>query len=192
MDYAVIVDAIKRVTGLDAPVYYNDMEASFQGSPYFGIGNHIMDIVPEEVLNDPFYDPIDFIENSHIGYFHIGLPEKIFRKKNDFVYRVVGELLKENGINTKLDEALLEVFVILHEFGHAHQVLVSYEGNIERYIIDTHKESDFNSYLIRTSGLGGTEEGLRLHKSTLTEKYADAFAVQYFNAVVGEIRQGAA
>lgn len=187
MGYEKIVEVIKEVTGLNVPVYFCDIEAGFKGSPYFGIGHHIWDIVPEDLLDNPMFEAVDFIENKHLKYYHVGLPEEIMKKNDAYVYKVIEEQLKSNGINISLDKSSLEVFAILHEFGHAHQLLVSYNGDVEQYLADTLKESRANSYLIQTNGLGGTEQGFLLHKSIPTEKYADSYAIKYFNQVIGII-----
>ncbi|PLS19350.1 hypothetical protein CVD28_02745 [Bacillus sp. M6-12] len=187
MDYRGMVEVVKQVTGLDVPVYFSDMEANCIGSPYFGIGNHSIDIwdeVGEDLFDDPMFELTDFIENKHLKYYHVGLPDKIMKKDDDFLYTVTEEQLRENGIAITLTRPLLETFVILHEFGHAHELFVSYEGNVEKYLQETTEENNHTSYQIRAYGLGGTEKGLRLHKSTATEKYADAFAIQHFQKVI--------
>ena len=184
MPYEEIVEVIREVTKLDTPVYFNNMEANCHGSPYFGVGKHILEICPEEIFNDPMFEPIDFIENKHIGFYHIGLPAKILKRSNGYLCKAVREQLQKAGIDMFLDEQLLETFIILHEFGHAHELFVSYKGNAERYISETAHENGYNSYIIKSNGLGGTEEGLKIHKSSLTEQYADNFAINHFKQVV--------
>lgn len=181
MSYEEIVAIIKRVTGLDVPVYFNDIEAT--GSPYFGIGEHSWDIMPKEFIDCAFCDVEDFIENKHLEYYHVGLPDKILKKNDEYVFRVTSEQLKQSGIKIRLTKLLMETFIILHEFGHAHQLHVAYNGDVVKYLCDTSKESQSNSYKIKADGLAGTEEGLRKHKELETEKYADNFALKYFEQV---------
>jgi hypothetical protein len=181
MCYEEIVEIIKMVTGLEVPVYFNDLEAT--GSPYFGLGEHSWDIMPEEFMDCPFCDVEDFIENKHLHYYHVGLPSKILRKNEEYIYRVTSEQLKQSGIKIRLTELLMETFIILHEFGHAHQLYISYNGDVEKYMCDTSSVSQSNSYMIKADGLAGTERGLLMHKELSTEKYADNFALKYFKQV---------
>lgn len=182
MSYEAIVEVIKKVTGLEVPVYFNDIEAT--GSPYFGLGHHSWDIMPEGFIDCPFCDIDDFITNEHLCYYHVGLPNKIIKKDDEFIFRITNEQLRQNGIYVKLNKLLMETFIILHEFGHAHQLFVSYNGDIVKYICDTSQECGANSYEIKNYGLGGTEEGFRIHKRLSTEKYADNFAIKYFADVI--------
>lgn len=182
-DYRLIVDVIKDVTQIDVPVYFDCMEANCSGSPYFGLGKHGWDVVDDDFMSNPMFELEDFIENHHLPLFHIGLPNRILKEKDGYVYKVTEEQLKEHGIHIKLDESLLEIFIILHEFGHAKQLYVDYEGNVEKYLQETRQESRSASFQIRHDGLGGTEEGLRIHKSTSTEQFADSFAIEYFEQV---------
>lgn len=191
MNYEAIVNVVKEVTGLhQVPVYFNDNEANYGGSPYFGVGEHCWDIVvDEEQLDNPMFELVDFIENQHLKYYHVGLPEKIVDKGDEYVFKVVREQFKEKGMDFRLDESLMEVFIILHEFGHAHELFATYQGDVERYLCETTQESRTASYQIRSYGLGGTEEGLRIHKATETEKYADDFALCYFKQVMEKARE---
>lgn len=190
MDFMAITHVVKEVTGLhEVPVYFNDMEANCKGSPYFGVGEHCWEIADEELLDHPMFELVDFIENKHLRFYHVGLPEKIIDQDDDYVFKVVGEQFKEKGIKLQLDERLMEVFIILHEFGHAHELFVSYQGDVEKYLSETTEENRTASYHIRAYGLGGTEEGLRVHKSTATEKYADEFALQYIERVAEKAKK---
>jgi hypothetical protein len=189
MDYQQVTEVIKEVTGLDIPVYFNDMEANCGGSPYFGIGNHAWDIMDEDTFDNPLIELTDLIENKHLKYYHVGLPDTILKNSVEHIYKVVGEQLKENGIEITLDKPHLETFIILHEFGHAHELFVTYKGDVEHYLSETIQENRHTSYQIKSYGLGGSEEGLRLHKSTDTEKYADNFALQYFESVVNVLKE---
>lgn len=181
MFYEEIVSIIKRVTGLDVPVYFNDIEAT--GSPYFGLGEHAWDIMPKEFIDCAFCDVDDFIDNKHLHYYHIGLPDEILKKNEEYIYKVTSEQLKQSGIKIRLTKLLMETFIILHEFGHAHQLYIAYGGDVEKYLCDTLGNSQSNSYNIRADGLAGTEKGLRKHKELSTEKYADSFALKYFKQV---------
>lgn len=190
MRYEEVVQVVKEVTNLhQVPVYLNDKEANFSGTAYFGIGEHYWDIAEPEMLDHPMFELIDLIENTHLKYFHVGLPSEILVDKYDYVYLIVGELLAERGIELKLDKELLEVFVILHEFGHAHELFISYKGDLQRYLSSTTKENQYISYQIKMDGLCGTEEGLRIHKSKATEKYADNFALSYFEKVIDAMKR---
>lgn len=185
MDYKKIVKIIKKVTGLyEVPVYFNDISANCHGSPYFDIGDHAWDIIPEDLLDNPMFDVVDFITNKEIGLYHIGLPKNIIRDNKEFEYKITNEQLKSNGIKLKLTKDILETFIILHEFGHAHELFIKYNKNVEKYISETIKETSYNSYIIKIEGLGGTEEGLKIHKLLSTEKYADQFAIKYLPEVL--------
>lgn len=185
-----MTNVVKEVTGLyQVPVYFNDMEANCGGSPYFGVGEHCWDIVDEELFDNPMFELVDFIENQHLKYYHVGLPTKIVDQADTHIFNVVAEQLREQGINVMLNTTLIELFVILHEFGHAHELFVTYQGDVEKYLSETTQESRHASYQIKSYGLGGTEEGLRIHKSTETEKYADDFALRYFEQVIEKARK---
>lgn len=189
MNYESITEVIKVVTGLNVPVYFNDMEANYMGSPYFGVGEHGWDIMPEDMIDNPMFDIVDFIENKHLKFFHVGIPETILKKNMESAFNVTAEQFKTKGIHITLTKALLDTFVILHEFGHAHELFVAYKGDVERYLGETTQANRKTSYEIKMYGLAGTEEGLKLHKSTATEQYADNYALQYFEAVVKVARE---
>lgn len=184
INYEKITEVIVEVTGLNVPVYFNDKEADCIGTPYFGVGEHCWDIVPEDMLDNPMFVAEDFFENKHLKYYHVGLPNKILGKHDDDLFKVTQEQLDERNINVLLNKPLLETYIILHEFGHAHELFISYNGNVEAYLAKTYEENAQSIYEIRTSGLAGTEEGLRLHKKASTEKYADNFALQNFEEVI--------
>lgn len=189
MNYVQATELIKKVTGLNVPVYFNDMEANAGGSPYFGVGEHAWDIMDEDMIDHPMFELADFIENQHLKYYHVGLPNKIMKPGDEYIFKVIQKQLFDNGMQIELNEVLVEIFIILHEFGHAHELFVSYQGDVEHYLRETTEANRHASYQIKTYGLGGTEEGLMLHKSTATEKYADAFAIQYFESVIKEAKE---
>lgn len=184
INYEKITEVIVEVTGLNVPVYFNDMEANCTGTPYFGVGKHCWDIMPEEMIDNPMFITEDFIENKHLKFYHVGLPNNILRKNDDYLYKVTQEQLDDKGICILLNKSLLETYIILHEFGHAHELFVSYNGSVEDYLAKNYEEHAQSKYEIRASGLAGTEEGLRLHKLSTAEKYADNFALQNFEEVV--------
>lgn len=188
MDYRKIVEVAKELTKVNVPVYFDDMSANCGGSAYFGLGEHTWDIVPDDFLDDAMFDVEDFIENEHIGYYHVGLPKSIEKEGKDFIYQVTQEQFNERNIKLQVDQELLETYVILHEFGHAKQLLVDYKGDIISYMQDTHEASRYMSYFIRSNGHAGTEKGLRLHKSLDTEKFADDFALTHIEAVVKQCK----
>ena len=190
MSYVKIVDNIRDITSINIPVYFNSNEANCIGTPYFGVGHHIEEICPAEVLygSMTMFDSIDFIENKHINLYHIGLPDKIIKDHDRYVYTIVQEQLNSTKVNIKLDEKLLEAFIILHEFGHAHELFVAYNKDVEQYIKETNQENDYITYMIKERGLAGTDAGLRLHKSSSTEHYADNFALKHFKQLVDSLK----
>lgn len=189
MSYELIVEHIKNITGINVPVYFNNHEANCSGSPYFGLGEHTWDICPDDTIFDAFFEPIDFIEQKDLHYYHIGLPTKILRKpNNDYIYKVTYEQLQQRNINIELTEELLEIFIILHEFGHVHHLFCGYNSDLLKYIRETEEKTGYKSYEIRSNGLAGTEEGFRLHKTLETEIYADNFALNYFEEVVNSLK----
>lgn len=189
MDYCKVTEIIKKATKLDVPVYFNDMNANCSGSPYFGLGDHAWEIVDDEFLQNGMFDVEDFIENKHLGLYHVGLPDKIVRDKHDYMYEVVQKQFNERGFDMVVNETLLETFIILHELGHAEQLCIAYEGNVEKYIQETSMENRYMSYFIKSNGYAGTAEGLRLHKSISTEMYADNFAFLYIEEVLQEAKK---
>lgn len=174
MDYKDIVQAIKDITGLEIEVKYNALR-----SPCFGIGEHAYEIMPEEdCIEAAMFDLYDFLENKHIDYYHIQLPKVIERKNTDFVFEYTKKQLSNYGIKIKnFTKELLEIFIILHEFGHAHHLFVEYNKNVEQYIKDTREVCDKNNYEMRFLG---EENGFYKHKELFTEKYADNFALKHF------------
>ena len=189
MNYQQIVEVVKDITKVDVPVYFDDKSATYGGSAYFGLGEHSWDIVPDDFLDDAMFEVEDFIENKHIGYYHVGLPKQIEKDGKEFVFQVTKEQFSERKIALDVDQEVLETFVILHEFGHAKQLLVDYQGDVISYIQDTNQASRYMSYFIRSNGHAGTEKGLRLHKSLETEQFADDFALTHIEEVVKRCKE---
>lgn len=189
MNYEQVVEVVKHVTKVDVPVYFNDDQANHGGSAYFGIGEHSWDIVPDDFLQDAMFDVEDFIENEHIGYYHVGLPKRIEQDCKDFILKVTQEQFHERGIALNVDQRVLEVFVILHEFGHAKRLLVDYKKDVIGYLRDTQEASRHMSYCVRSNGHAGTEKGLRMHKSLDNERFADDFALTYVEEVASRCKE---
>lgn len=189
MDYQQIVEVVKDITKVDVPVYFDDKSANYGGSAYFGLGEHSWDIVPDDFLDDAMFEVEDFIENKHIGFYHVGLPKQIEKDAEEFVFRVTQEQFSERKIALDVDHEVLETYVILHEFGHAKQLLVDYQRDVVSYMQDTSQASRYMSYFIRSNGHAGTEKGLRLHKSLETEQFADDFALTYIEDVVKRCKE---
>lgn len=189
MNYHQIVDVVKEVTKVDIPVYFNDNQANYGGSAYFGLGEHSWDIVPDDFLDGAMFEVEDFIENKHIDYYHVGLPNQIEQDCKPFIIQVTQQQFNERGLALSVDQELLETFVILHEFGHAKQLLVDYQKDVEAYLRDTNRASRYMNYFIRSNGHAGTKEGLRLHKSLETEQFADDFALTHIEEVVKRCKE---
>ena len=176
LDYRTMVDAVKKVTGLDVPVVFNCLQANCGGSCYYGLGDSAWDLFDPEDLENPMICLEDLIEDCHLPHYHIGLQSNITRE--DFYTTVIQELLLDNNIQVELSKSMLELYVILHEFGHAHQLMVAYDGKVEKYLAETRQDREFIVYKVKNLDLDPIE-GFRLYKTIPAEQYADSFAVKY-------------
>lgn len=181
MNYEYIVEKITKVIGLtEVPVYFN---GNNYGVLAFDIGAHVKDINPNiSDLNLEMFDFLKSIKNEHLKYFHVEIPEVIYC--NDYHYEVFKDLFNSKNINVKIDKNLIEIYCILHEFGHAHQLYVQYNKNLEKFISEVYVESVNGNKKIIELGLCNTKEGLLAHKKLLAEQYADNFALNNFEKVL--------
>lgn len=174
LDYETICKTIKEVTNLNIPIKYN-----CYCSPCFGIGDYAFDIIPNEFIDCPMFDINDFLENKHIKFYHISLPKKINFKKNSYIYNYTKKQLTNMGIKIKkFTTEMLEIFIILHEFGHANQLFIEFKEDVEKY--NSYHIKHNNSYDCKFLN---AENSFYEHKKAPMEQYADSFAIYYFEEV---------
>ncbi len=116
--YKAYVDIIQAVTELRVPVIYDDKEADCINGAYAGFLGY-EDIIAPSLYETAMFEFEDYLEPEHVQYYHIGLPSQIcngasYRKEG---YALVGDMLSEMSITDTTEN--VEVFIILHEFGHA-------------------------------------------------------------------------
>lgn len=182
--YKSYVDEIQEITGMTVPVIYDDDEANFSGGAYAGFAGYEDVIAPEWYMEEPMFEFEDFLEQEHIKYFHVGLPSTIYEEgKNCGRDFIMGELLNSVGLTHSVEA--VEVFVILHEFGHAHDLFYKCGADIIKYL-KTRQERNQIIYELKQGGLNSYDSQRRYRQIT-TEKYADDFAKKYIKQVLSSL-----
>lgn len=179
--YEEYVEAIRKITGLDVPVIFNDEEAKFNG-PYFGYCGFEDEIAPDPYEWEMYFDYDNFLTNDHINLFHIGLPERITGTHDVEFVPIMNDLLKSAGIKYSPEAA--EVFIILHEFGHAYELYVKYGKDVTRYVQAKQKR---DSDIYRLKFLERDEQQWA-YRQVPCEKEADDFAKKYIAEVLKELK----
>lgn len=130
------IEKVKSLTGLDVPVYLNGDKGLFISNAYFGVGDYGLDIMPDDEYTMGMFDLIDFLEDKHLKYYHVGLPDNIIGLRDKESDKHIRKKFKEYGVNLEVNNRVFEIFVLLHELGHAHQLFVEYKGSVSKYIQD--------------------------------------------------------
>lgn len=176
MKYQQIVEVIQREINevKDIPVYFNDNEANYRGSAYFGVGDHVYDIVPEEELDNPMFLPEDFMTNEHLKYFHVGLPSVLLPKDEQLMHNYFQYEWINRNICIPITTEIMDLFIILHEFGHGHDLHVYCKKDIDIYLSERTE---------RYNRPTKTLKELLAYKQLKTEQYADNFAFKYLEQI---------
>lgn len=182
--YEKYVNIIREVTKLNVPVVFNAPDANYGGGAYAGFCGYADVIAPELCYDSPIsamFEFEDFLEQEHLKYFHIGLPDKICKGEADSSENlIIKELLHSVGIGYSVEA--VEIFVILHEFGHAHYLFYKCRGNIIEYL-KARRERKKILYELRLSGFDKIDTQRR-YRQIPSEKYADDFAKKYIRQVL--------
>lgn len=179
--YEKYVKAIKKITKINVPVILNSDEADYSGGAYAGFCGYEQVIIPRWHIENGMFEFEDFLEQEHIKYYHIGLPSVIFNKGRG--EKIMKEILKSLDIPYSIQA--VEVFIILHEFGHAHDLFYRCKGNLSEYL-KTREERKQAVYALRESGLDNYTAQKR-YRQIPTEKYADDFAKKYIHQVLNSL-----
>ncbi len=174
--YEKAVKIIKSISKLDdVQVIYD-----WNGSTSFGMEHYINKTNEFDILFDnSSLEITDLIEDKHIVNFAVQLePEIVSLDSPKWIYTVTESILRKHGVHIKPTKRQLEVYIILHEFGHAHDLYINNNRNLIKYLGNRDKEKQIE-YQIKTGGYNKKDTWI-LHKSKPTEQYADAFASKMF------------
>ena len=180
MSLEKVVKRIQEIVG-----FYVDVEYDEFINPSFGTGNRIDDVLTDDELYHPMFEPVDFLTNEHLHIYHVMLPTKLKEDLRAFNY-FKKTLSKKGLILSNFTD--LSVFTILHELGHAYHLYVELKGNIEEYISTFYFENQSIDYQIKENGFD-FEKINDAHRLKATEIYADNYAIQHFEKVMSVLKQ---
>lgn len=184
MNYESVVSIIKEIVPELKPVevIYNSFQAECGGTSFFGLVDTYNEIMPIEAEETGMFEVLDFVEQKHLSYFKVYLQSNTFSKEKQLITKEYFEKMWiENNINTPLNQYAKEIFVILHEFGHAHDLYVNCEQQLESYL-QSHKNGD--NFYVKS---GNKKEDFLTFKQTKSEIYADQFAIKHFEKVFDKL-----
>lgn len=165
------VGVAKEVTGLTPTILYNSEK---QGYPFlcFGINNQYMDYLNERLGADFMWATTDslvvsseLLENTILGIPSGVLPLYL----TDYCSELYQAIEKAIGYKFKTDEERY-LFVILHEFGHYHDLTVNNKGNPIDYFIELDEQLEVYAK---------SKKGHDVYRSLVKEKYADLYAFKH-------------
>lgn len=184
MNYESVVSIVKEIVPELEPVeiIYNSYEAECSGSSFFGLIDENNDIMPLEAEETGMFSVLDFVEQEHLPYFKVYLQVNTFSGAKQYIAKEYFEKMWiQNNINTPLNQYAKEIFVILHELGHAHDLYINCNKQLDVYL-QSHRDGD--NFYVKS---GNKKEDFLAFKNTKSEVYADQFAIKYFEEVFNKL-----
>lgn len=184
MNYESVVSIIKEIVPelKSVEVIYNSFEAECSGSSFFGLVDNHNEIMPIEAEEEGVFEVLDFVEQEHLPYFKVHLQSNTFTGAKQYITKEYFEdMWIKNNINTPLNQYVKEIFVILHEFGHAHDLYVNCKEQVDLYL-ENHRNG--NNFYEKS---GNKKEDFITFKQTESEVYADQFAIKHFEEVFNKL-----
>lgn len=170
------VDVIKEVTGLKPNILYNSEK---QGYPFlcFGINNQYMDYLNERLGDDFMWATTDssLVSSDLLKNTILGMPTGLLPLYlTDYCSALFQAIEKAVGYEFKNDEERY-LFVILHEFGHYHDLTVNNKDNPIDYFIELDEQLEVYAK---------SKKGHDVYRSLVKEKYADLYAFKHLPTAI--------
>ena len=170
------VSVIKEVTGLNPNILYNSEKQEY---PFlcFGLNNQYMAYLNERLGSDFMWATTDssLVRSELLKNTILGIPSGLLPLYlTDYCSELYQAIEKAVGYKFKSDEERY-LFVILHEFGHYHNLMINCKDDHIRYFIELDEQLEVYAM---------SQKGHDVYRSLVKEKYADLYALKHLPTAI--------